>query len=243
MKKVLVTVCHGVELELGSEYCTEFIDDIVSRVPAVYRDYVHFHQYDWNILVSDRQQQTFEMEEDLGASGIRKKVISLACDILWYRASKGTSAGMDIYQQIHRKLETEIDVIKEKHKTDELVGIGHSWGTQVLLDHAFETKHHIKGLFTMGSPITKVAGMYPDWGHLPEKKMEFWINFYANRDLVASWFKKHKSQAFRDFVEDVRIKSWNPIDLLFLKQHVLYWKSPTVKQKIADSLVKFLAAS
>lgn len=238
MKKVIFFTSHGVEVGLEEGYCQEFFARILERIPTIYQDYIVPYAFNWNVLVKDRQEQTYEIESDLGASALRYFAVMIACDILWYKSSKNPNCGIDIFGQIHNKFETELDLLVKKHGEAVIVACGHSWGSQIALDHCFETKHKITGLITMGSPISKVSGMFPDWGHLPKEGLSFWLNFYANRDLVASSFKKHPSKDFRELIEDVRVRTWNPIRWTLVKQHTLYWTSPQIHQKIADRLVK-----
>lgn len=241
MRHLVWHITHGVELGLTEGYATAHIGKVLNHIPTIYQDYIHPHATNWSRLVEERQKRTWDMESDLARPNLRKAAVEIACDLLWYRSSKGRADGMDVYAQIHNLLETELTILLSKWgETSLIVREGHSLGSQIMLDACFESRYHTTGLLTLGSPITKYSGMFPDWGHLPDRELSFWTNFYARRDLVSSSFRNHPSEQIKQKVEDVRATSWNPIDWIALKAHTFYWSNDAVCKTIADRLVNHL---
>jgi hypothetical protein len=241
MKYLIWHITHGVETGLENDYAAKHIELVRKYIDSSYLDYIVPHATNWSEVVEDRQRKTWEMENELALSSFRKTCVEIACDLLWYRSSKQSAGKFDVFSRIHGKLEFELELLLDKYGADAgIVREGHSLGSQIMLDACFESKQHTTGLITIGSPISKYSGMYPDWGHLPEKELRWWINLYANRDLVASEFRKHPSEQIRSFVEDYRVKSFNPLNWPILKAHTFYWKDDFVCKTIAKRLVNHL---
>lgn len=241
MKYLIWHITHGVELGISNDFANKHIELVMSFIPKIYQDYIIPHATNWSSIVEDRQLRTWQIEKDLSRSVLRKVCVKIACDLLWYRSSKGR--GMDIYRSIHNRLENELDLLLGKYGADsKIVRQGHSLGSQIMLDACFESKHITTGLLTMGSPISKYSGMYEDWGNAP-KELKWWLNFYSTNDLVASTLQNHPSKSISELVEDVQTKNFNPLDMLALRAHVMYWQNKETCKKIADRLVKHLEAT
>lgn len=248
MTKLIFYTIHGIGKHTKPDYPDNFHAEIAENLSPIYREKVVFARGNWSVLVEQRQKETWEMEADLWYSGLRKEIISLACDILWYAKSKNTASGRDIYTQIHSKTATELASLKEQHgKDSKIVLFGHSLGSQIALDHCFETEDKIDALFTAGSPITKFSGSFPDWGHLPKKGLDFFENFYSPADLVSSSFRKHKSKEFSEFVVDhevvtLKMRMMYPARVInALIAHSEYWNNGGVHKAIAGRLESYMA--
>lgn len=237
MKNIYVLAIHGIQdKELKDSFADGFIKDIKNGLKT--NRNVVFSAFNWSKLVHDRQMSAFgAFDSGLSKGKLRELKNTYGSDLLWYGRSKNTASGIDIYDQIHLGLEREIDDMIRDHGSEDfdIVLLGHSWGTQIALDHCFESKHTISGLITMGSPIGAVSGCFPDWGHLPDG-LKFWANFWNDKDFISSPLQNHPSKSIGSFVRDFRVESWNPMTLLTLRAHTYYWDSSFVKNIIAETL-------
>lgn len=236
---IYVVIIHGVEdREVSDGFADKFTDGVQSFLNT---RTVKFSPLNWSRLVHDRQMEAFNaMEKGLSKGKLRELKNTIGSDIMWYSRSKNTVDGLDVFDQIHLKLERTIDdmILMHGHEDFKVVLMGHSWGTQIALNHCFESKHPISGLVTMGSPIGAVSGCFPDWGHLPAG-LEFWINFWNDKDFISSPLENHPSKEIGDMIEDHRVESWNPLTLLSLKAHGVYWDSKMVHKIIASKLNEY----
>ncbi len=231
MKKVIWQITHGVEIDLPPDYAQKHIDKVMAHISPIYREFIIPHSTNWSVLVESRQNITWEMENDLAWPWLRKRLIEIVCDLLWYEQMK---------DEIQGKIELELNLLATANPGCYIIRQGHSLGSKIMLDACTWSKHQTDALITMGSPITKYAGMYKDWGKLPENELDFWVNFYSHFDLVAATFRKHPVQAFRDKVEDVKASSYNPINMLKFPAHLMYWDNDGVCKNIAQKLENFI---
>lgn len=238
MKTVIFVVCHGIETKLKkASYADSFVFGIRNSLP----EGIPFasYQFNWDTIVVEREQKTYEMVKDLRRPLLRKLTCFLGCDILWYAFTKRLVSQGSIYDQIHSKLRREVKQLLALYGKDAvLVLCGHSWGSQIMLDFCFdedaEITSKIAGLVTMGSPIIYKSGQYDDWGH-PPKGLKFWLNFYNPWDPVSTIISRNEN--FKDAVKDVCVGAWNPLGWVsILMAHTCYWKSGTVKKQIAEAV-------
>lgn len=244
MKTIIFVVSHGIETKLSTpNYCPDFIEGIEKELGPDVRFIPHL--FNWDVLVRDREDKTYEMVKHLGHGLLRKLICSLGCDILWYSASQQIVSFGSVFADIHQKLKGEIRDIVMLYPDAKIVLCGHSWGSQIVLDFCFmaepEIRQRIVGLVTMGSPILYKSGQYDDWGH-PPTGLKFWLNFFNPLDPVSTEISKNEN--FKSAVEDVEVKSWNPLVWLrvpfifsIVTAHTYYWKAGVVRKRIAAALV------
>ena len=246
MKYVICGIVHGVQaFGLDRNAITEFSNKIRDKIPNNFRDYFVSKVIDWDRIAGARQEEALEMERDLpnwiDRLALKKKLIQLkhrvGSDIMFEFPAKSANGMNWIAQQEFDMFEETINSEVRKHKENCYVTlIGHSWGGQKALRYCFDSTYPISGLVTMGSPITAVSGAWQDWGKLPPA-LQFWLNIRAAGDWIGSVFKNHKSVAFKEFVKDFFISSWNPKKWTTIGAHTSYWTSDSCIEKIANTII------
>ena len=162
----LIIIEHGVEnIDDVQGYANPLIDGIKKYHN---RDNSVFFSYDWNREAQQKQLMMYEaVEKGLWGQKIRKLKHTMFGDTAVCRRSKN---GRDYLQ----KMADDIDSIIFKYIN---LGfdlnihlIGHSQGSQNLLDYCFDSsyKERITGLITLGSIISAGSWIFNDWGHVPD---------------------------------------------------------------------------
>ena len=239
MNYTIIPILHGVQaFSLDKETVRDFIAGVRAYVPDQFKDWIKFQIIDWDDIVGQRQLEAFEMEKGLPKQRLLKLKHTVGSDLLWDVQTRNLNGDQNIYNQIVSFVTLQIGELKKVYgNTSNLVLIGHSWGGQRALSYCFDSPFNVHGLITMGSPITAVSGRFPDWGKLPTD-LKFWLNFRMAGDWIGSQFKYHKSQQFREFVEDIHLSSWNPLNWFTIKAHTYYWKSKEVHKRIAEKIIR-----
>jgi len=237
MKNNIIITIHGVNSEfLDSAKIHKFNNTIKKLLPENKQAHNIFKVFNWDIIVGERQLDAMEMEEGLPRQRMLRLKHTVWSDVFWDCQTTARPVEKTMYNEIYQKLSNEIDELLTLYGMDSnIVIIGHSWGGQRALSYCYNGKHKIKGIFTMGAPITAVSGKFTDWGKVPP--IDFWVNFRMRYDWVGSQFNLHKSKDIRNFVQDVHInKWWSPKCWTIFGAHSAYWTHKTVHKAIADIL-------
>lgn len=241
MRHTLIVSIHGVKAYLKENYAYDFFTKIKQNLSDRIIPFIHFHAFEWDSIVNKKEEQTYKMMCHLGnwkTKKIRKLICDFWCDTLWYGNTKRLSESGDVYFDIHKKLNNEIEVLIKKLGNDSnLILIGHSWGSQIAFDYSWSEGYTVDGMVTMGSPILYGSGRFHNWGELPQIPFNFWLNFVVPFDPIACDFKNHPNEKFRQSIHDIILNTWNPFIRFFsLKAHTSYWKNSIVHKEIAKSI-------
>lgn len=240
MQLKIVVISHGVEAGSANMagYARPLIDGIRSFIPdAKLHEYV-FIPFEWDAMVRDRQLQMYEaVEKGLWRQRFRKLKHTLGSDVIWCGRSK-TPNPDDFLNRMFSTIDSDIEELVRGFPNSKIYCIGHSQGSQNLLEYCFDTKFKVSGLFTLGSIIAARSGAYADYGHLPNG-LDFWVNFYNKADFVSSRIGGvHPSKQIATFVKDHEVPlGFNPLNYTLIGAHTMYWKSAFVHKVIADALL------
>jgi hypothetical protein len=218
-------------------YARPLIEGIRDYIPEERLHQFAFIPYDWESLVRDRQLSIYRAVEDgLHRKALRKLKHTMGSDVIWCGRAKNPSA-KDFLVQMFNSIDGEIEELARGFPDFKVYAIGHSQGSQNLLEYCFDSRFKVSGLFTLGSIITARSGAYADWGHLPDG-LEFWHNFYNKWDFVSSRIQSvHPSKQIAEFVVDHEVPlGLNPMNYTLLGAHCMYWKSSFVHKAIAEVL-------
>jgi len=235
----IVAISHGVEnTDNPGEYARGLIEGIKSKMTLrQFEDFI-FIQLDTNQLFQPRQMEIYKkVEKGLRRQFLRKLKHTIGSDVVWSNRSKsGNDAWSQKVNYINQMIDPHVRRAGEKNYRIHL--IGHSQGSQDLLEYCFDCTYPAYGLITMGSPISMKSGTFEDWGHLP-KGLGYWHNFYNTLDFIGSRLEKvHPSKEIADFVIDHEVPiGWNPLEWTKLGSHCCFWKRDFVHRTIATILV------
>lgn len=238
---LIIPVCHGVEFkDFDVNSMNPFIGKILNGVndPRLI-----MFPFIWHDEVNKRQQELVEVKfKGMNKRGIREMLGYGWTDELGYNRV-GVSGSTDtIFHRIHQKLDREIKVRQGliKNGTSRIAAIGHSWGGQIIFDHAY-LYNQMDLLFTMGTPIQYQAIAFDDWGAPP--KVMRWVNFWNTEDPISTIISRTNDKFA--FVTDIEthqsLAIWEKTQIYgSLRAHLSYWKSDKVTNKIIETIKDYL---
>lgn len=246
-ERLVVAFTHGVEFEnFDVSSLNPFVEEIRVRVGD--ERFLPF-VFIWHDIFNKKQEELFQKMHGMGKQSIRKLMVFGWTDELGYNrlnASEGSRKDTCFYQ-IHNKLDFEfkarIKLLEEKGYKVRLGGCGHSWGSQIIMDHSY-LYNPLEIMFTMGSPIQYQSISFEGWGH-PPPGTKTWVNFWNTDDPVATRIRTINDE-FASVVKDVetgsRFALWEKTSLYgSLQAHLSYWKDPKVMDGIVTHVRKVLA--
>lgn len=212
-------------------------------MPDIYKTHCIFRLFDWGEFTGERQIEALTMEKDLPRQKFLKLKHLWGSDILWdIQTSNKVNRQTFFYKVSDTFHNMVMNLMNQYDANSNLIFCGHSYGGQKAITFAFDSTFPVKGLITMGSPITAISGRFSDWGKIPPH-LHFWQNFRFKYDWIGSCFHNHKNKAFTNFVQCEHLSSWNPKTWFILGAHTAYWNCSEVHKMIAEKIMKTFYSS
>ena len=216
---------HGIGNKYDPKSYDNFVNGIRRHLPLDFD--VVWRPVDYSTLLSKKEAIIYSWMRGMGWQKTRKFACEFVGDILAYGYPKRTPQAGDFIYDLHQIIGGELAKAKPNSKR---VIIGHSLGS--IVGYGATWDFHTDCLITMGSPFCYFSIRYKDFGEMNPDLAQF-HNFWRGRDPVSTIISRNPN--FK-MVHDYEVTSYNPLNQLMLKSHVLYWTSSTVHKKIAGIL-------
>ena len=231
-KQVDAFLIHGVARDIHPEsYYTTLTEGI--------RDYIdsskvelEFHPVSYSHLLEDKEKEILKWFDGMGNHKLREFACYYICDVLAYAYPKSEPREGDFIYDVTKLLSNRFDSVNAFSPNSKKIIIGHSLGS--IVGYGFTWDRDIDCLITMGNPHDYFSIRYSNFGRNNPNLVHFY-NFWHDNDPVAT--KVAKNPNFGG-VNDIRVTSLNPLSLLPIRAHSIYWGSKQVHKKIADIIRK-----
>lgn len=225
-----VLLVHGIAVNLnGQTYYSDFVNSLRKLLP-VDMD-INFHPIVWNDLLYKKETQIYRWMSGLRWDKLRWIGCTLIGDILAYAPPEGIPGPGDFYYDVNKLLEAKYDEIAKAYPKSRKVIISHSLGTQISFSFCF--RREVDLLVTFGSPILYFSVRFKDYGKFPDATLHRMINFYNPFDPISTVVSRNPS--LRQ-CRDIKIMSWNPLNMAPMHAHSAYWSSSEMVERMAESL-------
>lgn len=254
MTKQAVVFIHGVgkqKKEYSNEIkklITDKVDDFIKGDAGLI-----FGEVLWAPVTETHQKDLWERvnkKGNLDLIKLRKFFISFGGDFIAYQQSK---VGKPVYDDVNKKVQTEIDSIKKENPNEDIeyTFVSHSLGTVIITNYLYNNskleipeKEKIKAtnLFTLGSPLALWTLL---WGGAANATSPVqvvrpngaWINILDDEDIIGYPLKglnsEYKKAVDKDYVTEIGglFSMGNPLS------HMKYWDDGNVIKPISRKLM------